>query len=495
MLDVRDIDDNTEQLIDLMREIQKLPSDKQTEVLESLDDDVIDEVKHLWRFWARPKQIAPPSVIRGHDGVDRQWSTWLILAGRGFGKTRAGAEFVIEEARRWGGMRIALVGITPHDVRKTMIEGVSGILACSPSSFMPKYNQSTGEITWPNGAIGQIFSSERPHKLRGPQFSSAWYDEIAACRLAKETWDMLQFGMRTPRPDGRPPRTVVTTTPKAIHLPGGKILQEIMAEPTTVVTRGSTFENAANLSSSTLERWKRVYGGSRLGRQELEAELLKDTQGALWSSMWIDDRRVIDDSQLPRMKRIVIAVDPAVTSKRASDETGIIVAGHGDDGLFYVLDDQSGVLTPNEWGRRVAHLYDVWKADRVIAEVNNGGDLVEENLRACNVNLPISKVHASRGKVARGEPIGALYEQGRVCHVGIFRKLEEQMLRFTGDAKDKDDRVDALVWAIAELSSYTELVWSISEQNSDDGSGRASMLANTLRDGGSYDDPYGDPYY
>lgn len=414
-------------------------------VLSSLSPMVIDEIRKCWPIWARDSQLPPQGS---------EWAYWLILAGRGFGKTKAGASWIIDEARQFP-MRIALVGSDPKDVRETMILGESGILASSPASFMPTYNPSLGKLTWPNGSIAQVFSSEDPESLRGPQFHSMWCDEICAWGYPQETWDMLLMCLRLPRADGLPPRACITTTPKPMQL-----LRDIMRDPLTVITRGKTLDNAANLAPATLAALKRRYEGTRLGRQELEAEVLEDIEGALWSTRLIEENRV-NPNDIPRMRRIIIGVDPAVTSTNSSDETGIVVVGHGDDDVFYVMDDQSGTLSPNEWARRVAGLYDDHKADRIIAERNNGGDLVAQNMRLVSRNLPITTVSASRGKVARAEPICALYEQGRVKHVGYLDKLEKQMMGFTGKAGNHDDRVDALVWALTEASEHHELVWAM----------------------------------
>lgn len=441
---------NEQQLLALLRELETLDAESRAQLLGGLSSRTLDEIKHLWRYWARPEQLPPPRLPNG-----KPWITWLALAGRGWGKTRAGAEFVISEARKSGAMRIALVGITPDDVRETMILGVSGIIPSSPRSFMPRYNQTLGKLQWPNGAEARVFSSETPRKLRGPQFHAAWGDELCAWSNAQETWDMLTFGMRLRRIDGIPPRVMVTTTPKPM-----KLLKTLMNASDTYISRGSTYDNAANLSTEILEKWKRQYEGTRLGDQELNAVVRDDVEGALWSSKLIDATRIRSGEE-PEMKRIIVAVDPAVTSNRGSDETGICVAGEGIDGRYYVLGDFSGIFKPFEWANRVGSLYEQYRADRIIAEANNGGSLVEENLRLSNRNLPITMVHASRGKVARAEPICALYEQGKVVHVGRHEKLEEQMLQFTGQPSGSDDRVDALVWALYDLSSFSEFTYRL----------------------------------
>jgi predicted phage terminase large subunit-like protein len=372
-----------------------------------------------------------------------KWRVWLLLAGRGFGKTRAGAEYVkaqVEARKAW---RIALVGPTAADARAVMVEGESGLLAISRPGNRPEYEPSKHLLTWPNGAIATTYSADEPDRLRGPQHDFAWCDELAAWRYP-QAWDMLMFGLRL----GADPRAIVTTTPRPT-----KFIRELIADPKVVVTRGRTVENAKNLAPAFLEQIVRRYQGTRLGRQELDAEILDDVPGALWSHAIIDAART---TIAPELTRVVVAIDPAVSSEEHADETGIVVAGKDRDGHGYVLADLSGRYTPTEWARAAVAAYHSHAADRIVAEVNNGGEMVEATVRVVDPGVPCPAVHAARGKVARAEPIAALYEQGRVHHLGAFAALEDQMCAFVHDfdrttAGYSPDRVDALVWALTEL--------------------------------------------
>jgi phage terminase large subunit-like protein len=386
-------------------------------------------LEYEWRFWARPNQIAPEGA----------WHVWLVSAGRGYGKTRTGAEWVNDRAKRNPHERIALIGATAADTRDVMVEGESGILAVSPPWNRPHYEPSKRRLTWPNGAMATTYSAEEPDRLRGPQHGAAWADEVAAWAYP-ETWDQLMFGLRL----GTDPRVIATTTPRPTAL-----IRRLMKDPHTVVTRGSTFENAANLAPSFLADVRRKYEGTRLGRQELFAELLDDTPGALWNYAQIDALRV---PRAPALRRIVVAIDPAVTANEESDETGIVVAGLGEDGHGYVLQDLSGKFSPDGWARLAVQAYRTYEADRIIAEVNNGGDLVERVIRTVDPHVPYTAVHASRGKRVRAEPVAALDEQGRVHHVGSFAALEDQMCTWDSTTGERSpDRMDARVWAITEL--------------------------------------------
>jgi len=380
-----------------------------------------------WTTWGRPNQQPPTG----------DWRTWLVLAGRGFGKTRTGAEWVRAQVAAGYG-RIALVAPTAADARDVMVEGESGMLAIAAPSARPHYEPSKRRITWPNGAIAVTYSADEPDRLRGPQHDAAWCDEAAAWRYP-DAWDMLQMGMRL----GNNPRTVVTTTPKPVRL-----IRDLIKAHDTVITRGSTFDNAPNLPKPFLDSIKRQYAGTRLGRQELYAELLEDTPGALWTRAMIDDARV---STVPTMQRVVVAIDPAVTAHETSDETGMVVVGLGTDGHGYVLADRSLRASPDGWARAAVAAYTSWQADRIVAEANNGGDLVETVLRMVDPNVPYRAVRASRGKVSRAEPVAALYEQGRVHHVGVFERLEDQMSTYTPETSQSPDRLDALVWALTDL--------------------------------------------
>jgi phage terminase large subunit-like protein len=395
-----------------------------------------DSLASDWRLRARPEQLPPPG----------NWTHWLLLAGRGFGKTRTGAEWVREQARN-GSARIALVGATASDVRDVMIEGESGILACSPKHDFPDYEPSKRRVSWRNGALATAYSADEADRLRGPQHSAAWADEAAAWRYP-DAWTQLMLGLRL----GRNPRTIVTTTPRPV-----KLIRDLLAREglDVVVTRGRTRDNEANLAPAFINTIIAQYQGTRIGRQELDGEVLEDVPGALWRREWIDRDRV-EVGRVPDFRRIVVAIDPAVTSGENADETGIIVAGVDDKGAGYVLEDASGRYGPHEWAARAIAAYHRWGADRIVAETNNGGEMVENTIRMVDKNASFRAVHASRGKVTRAEPISAIYEQRRAHHVGDFPELEDQMCAFTSDfdrarAGYSPDRVDALVWALSEL--------------------------------------------
>lgn len=401
------------------------------EFLGSLTDDELRALRWKWRgFWARPKQIAP----EGH------WVIWLILAGRGFGKTKTGAEWVIERVES-GARRIALVAETSADARDVMVEGESGVLACSPPWNPARYEPSKRRVTWANGAIATTFSADEPDQIRGPEHDTAWADEIAKWRY-EEAWDNLQFGLRVP---GRlEPRAVATTTPKPT-----KLIRALVKDPDCFVTRGSTDENRANLAPAFLKAVFKKYAGTRLGRQELEAVLLEDAPGALWKRTQIDQHRV---KKAPELVKVVVAIDPSVSSTSEDAETGIVVAGLGDDGHGYVLADGSiPHPTPEQWGTSSVALYHVHHADRIVGEVNNGGDLVESNIRSIDRNVVFRQVRASRGKAVRAEPVASLAEQGRIHHCGNFGTLEDELCQWEPGAAKSPNRLDAYVWAFTDL--------------------------------------------
>lgn len=393
-----------------------------------------------WPVWARPNQLEPPG----------DWLTWVALAGRGFGKTRLGVEWVIANAKAHPKWRWAIVARTAADVRDTAIDGESGILACSPPGFRPRYEPSKRRLTWPNGFIATTFSAEEPDALRGPQFHGAWVDELASWKYLEETWDMLQFGLRL----GKRPRVLVTTTPRPV-----KVLEDLLADEGqgVFVTRGSTYDNAENLAATQLAKFRKKYEGTRLGRQELNGEILGDTPGALWTRAMLDAARV---DKAPTLVRVVVGIDPAVTSGEDSDDTGIVVAGKAANGHYYVLADRTCHLSPDGWARRALVAYDEFSADRIVAEVNNGGDMVEATIRTARKAAPITQVRASRGKRVRAEPVAALYEQGKVHHVGSLAELEDQMVTFLPEGGEgSPDRVDSAVWAISDLMSGADLSW------------------------------------
>jgi len=399
--------------------------------MQNLTQKEAESLLFDWAFWARPKQLPPPG----------DWFCWLLRSGRGFGKTRAGAEWVVACAKAEEGP-IALVGQTKADVRDTMVEvGESAILNISPPWFRPHYEPSKRRLIWPNGVIAIIYSGDEPDQLRGPQHAKAWIDELAKFKYAQETWDNLELGLRL----SKRPQVVVTTTPRPVN-----IMRKLLLDKGTIDVQGSTYENWSNLSESFIERVVSRYEGTRLGRQELKGELLEDVPGALWK------RSDIKYKPAPDLTRIVVAIDPASTSDIDADETGIIAAGKGIDGQFYILADRSCRASPDGWARRTIQAYRDYRADRIIGEVNNGGEMVELTLRTITRSIPYKAVHASRGKQARAEPISALYEQGKVYHVEPFPDLEDQLCTWTPDSGDSPDRLDALVWALTELSETSE---------------------------------------
>ena len=392
-----------------------------------------------WRgFWARPNQVAPAG----------DWRFWLVQAGRGFGKTRTGAEWIREESKVRG--RLALIGPTAADARDVMVEGESGIMAISPPDNRPMYEPSKRRLTWPNGAMAYCFSADEPERLRGHQHEAGWCDEIAAWRFP-DAWDQFKFGLRL----GQNPRCVITSTPKPIQL-----MRDIISDPHTVVTRASTYENRANLAPAFFDSIIRKYEGTRLGRQELLAELLEDIPGALWTRAVIDAYKLeYHTIRWDLLTRIVVAIDPAVTHGENSDETGICVAALARSGHVIVLEDCSCRESPLGWARIAIGAFKRYRANIVAGEVNNGGDLVAANIHAVDPMIPFRAVHASRGKYVRAEPVAALYEQGRVHHVikpgdeehtQAMGLLEDQMCTFVPGEKSPD-RMDALVWAITEL--------------------------------------------
>jgi phage terminase large subunit-like protein len=376
------------------------------------------------------------------------WNCWLLLGGRGAGKTRAGAEWirhVVDHART--PQRIALVSETYADGREVMIGGPSGLAALGDEDHRPRYEPSRRRLVWPSGSVGYVFSSEDPDGLRGHQFHAAWCDELAKWRYAEETWSNLQLALRL----GAHPRTAVTTTPRPIPL-----LKRLLAAKGTHVTRATTYDNAKNLSRAFLDEIAAAYEGTRLGRQELHGELVEDVAGALWTHATIDASRISAPQGFHQsLDRIVVAVDPPVTSGEGADECGIIVAGvlHGSTRTAFVLADRSARgLSPRDWAKRAIGAYHEFVADRLVVETNQGGDLVREIVRQIDPNVAVRDVRASRGKRLRAEPVAALYEQGVVRHMGSFPALEDQMTRFTGAIGEKSpDRLDALVWALTDL--------------------------------------------
>lgn len=429
---------------------------ERTTELERLANEAGTTVEELkfslrwhWPFWARPNQRAP----------EGKWNTWVVLAGRGFGKTKMGSEWIRENvcgktplAPPPGGdgwKRIALVAETAADARDVMVLGDSGILNCHPKDFRPEWSPTNRRLTWPNGVQAWVYNATEPDQLRGPQHGAAWVDELAKFRYMQETWDQLQFGLRL----GDHPQVLVTTTPRPMPL-----IKKLVQDADTVVTRGSTLDNKDNLAENTIKQLYDRYGSTRLGRQELEGEILGDIPGALWTREAIDMARMTEAPD--DLERVFVAVDPAASSNEGSDENGIVVVGlaRDKDGYArgYVLEDASLRGSPEEWAKKAVLMYRKWQADKIVAEKNNGGEMVEHVIRSVDRSVPIKLVHASRGKIVRAEPISALYEQGRVHHVGRFDELEDQMCTFSVDqirneSTGSPDRVDALVWGLTEI--------------------------------------------
>jgi len=414
------------------------------EFLGGLSDEALLALPWMFEFWALPHQLPPVGA----------WKTWVIMGGRGAGKTRAGAEWVraqVEGARPADpgrASRVALVGETQDQVREVMIFGDSGILACSPPDRRPQWEAGRRRLVWPNGAVAQVFSAHEPESLRGPQFDAAWVDELAKWKKAEETWDQLQFALRL----GPHPQQVVTTTPRNVA-----VLKAILNNPSSVVTHAPTDANRAYLAASFLDEVTARYGGTRAGMQELEGILVEDAEGALWTQAMLERTRV---TEAPARGRVVVAVDPPVTGHGGSDECGIVVVsavteGPVQDWRACVLEDASVQgASPDGWARAAIAAMQRHGADRLVAEVNQGGDLVQAVIRQVDPLVPFRAVRASKGKAARAEPVAALYEQGRVTHLRGLARLEDQMCRMTArgyEGRGSPDRVDALVWALTAL--------------------------------------------
>ena len=392
------------------------------------------------RRFSWEKELARPEQLPNDE---EDWSIYLYLAGRGAGKTRTAAEWLAWEASTNNDTRWAIVAPTFGDVRDVCAEGESGIINILRSyGSLADYNRSQGSIMLTNGSKIKLFSADEPDRLRGPQHHGAWCDELAAWRYP-DTWDQLQFGLRL----GNNPRTVITTTPRPVLLIRNLVNRN---DGTVKIVRGSTFDNAANLAPQALLELQARYAGTRMGRQELYGELLTESDSALWTRALLDEARITTENA-PPYYRVVVAIDPAVTSGESSDETGIIVAGATPDGHYYIIEDATMRGTPEMWARKAVEMYRKHKCDRVIAEVNNGGDMVESVLRQVDSTIPYRKVHASRGKQVRAEPISALSEQGRLHLVGSFPLLEDQLVTWEPGSDRSPDRMDAMVWAITDL--------------------------------------------
>ncbi len=420
--------------------------------LAELSDAALQALPFLFDFWALPHQLPP----------EGSWRAWLILGGRGAGKTRAGSEWVraqVEGARpRDAGRarRVALVGETLDQAREVMVFGDSGILACSPPDRRPAWNATRRMLTWPNGATAQVFSAHDPEALRGPQFDAIWADELAKWKRGQEAWDMLEFGLRL----GDDPRACVTTTPRNVE-----VLKALMQRDSTVMTHAPTSANRANLADGFLDEVQRRYAGTRQGRQELDGVLLADAEGALWSAAMLEG---CGTDLVPELDRIVVAVDPPVSGHRRSDDCGIVVVGAitrgpPEEWRAYVIEDATvSAASPLEWARAACAAMSRHGADRLVAEVNQGGAMVETVIRQVDPLVPFKALHASRSKGLRAEPVAALYEQDRVAHARGLGALEDQMAQMTARGflgQGSPDRVDALVWALHEVLIVPAQVW------------------------------------
>ena len=418
--------------------LSRLSPKEREAVLAGFTSDQLKFLNYDWDFWARPKQKLPPG----------DWMTWLILAGRGFGKSRTGAETII----RWqnpskktdnaatikGYKHFALIGQTTGDIRDTMLEGESGIITCAPPYNKPEYIASRRVVEWPNGAKAHLYSGDQPDQLRGPQHEKGWLDELVKFKYPEETWDMFELGLRL----GNNPQCVITTTPKPF-----KLLKNLIDDEDVVVTSGSSYENVSNLSDSFMKRVIKKYEGTRLGRQELYAVVLDDVEGALWCQDVLERNRV---NVYPSLSQVVVALDPSVTNKDKSDECGIIVSGKDNFGRCFIIEDASRKCTPKEWAQTAVNLYRKYQADYIVAEVNNGGDLVETVINLLDSSVPVKTVWATRDKYTRATPVAGAYEQDRVCHVGLFPQLEDELLEWE-PGQPSPNRLDAVVWAVTWL--------------------------------------------
>lgn len=414
-------------------QLARLPPDAAARIVKRWRNRDVEALFRSWRFWRLAAQAEP----------EGDWRVWLVMAGRGFGKTRMGAEWVRERAEADGNFRIALVGATMIEARNVMVEGESGLLAVAANGMPVRWEPSLKRLSWANGAVAQLYSAAEPESLRGPQHHFAWADEIAKWPYGVAAWDNLTMGLRL----GVQPQAMATTTPRPVPL-----IRRLHDGADVQRTIGRTIDNVANLPMAYIRAMQAEYGNTRLGRQELDGELVEDAEGALWTRDGLEACRM---RTMPALVRVVIGVDPPATS--TGDACGIVAVGMCADGKGWVLADESVAgQSPEGWARAVAVAAARWQADRVIAEKNNGGEMVESVLRAADVAMPVRLVHASRGKVPRAEPVAALYEKGRVHHVGAFPALEDELCGLiAGGAYEgpgrSPDRADALVWAVTEL--------------------------------------------
>lgn len=415
------------------RRLADLDPEQRKAILSSLSEHDLAELEYNWTFWRQPHQTPP----------EPPWRLWLLMAGRGAGKTWTGAQWVRNEIESGRRRSICLMAPTHLAGRKVMVE--DGILPLCPPTAMPVYEMATGVVRWPNGGVAHLLSSETPDRARGYNFDGAWCDEIGAWENAEDTWDQLSFALRRTGPLGDAPAIVGTTTPRPT-----KLLRRLLADPGTVVTKASTFDNRANLNATVLAHLEGRYGGTRMGRQELLGEMLLDVEGALWTRAMMDAAHV--DVGPAAFRRIVVSIDPAGSSNKNSDETGIIVAGIDRTGIGYVLADLSGKYSPDGWARKAVEAFKGWRADRIVAEKNYGGEMVEATIRSIDRSVAVKMVVATRGKAIRAEPVAAFYEQGRVKHLGNLSKLEDQLCEWDPTANGPSpDRLDALVWCLTDL--------------------------------------------
>ena len=422
-----------------------LPPTQRREIIREICERRFETFSRHWEFLGRPDQL-PPTQARNGDA----WTQWLVMGGRGAGKTRTGAEWVRGCALGLDGFaktpmrRIAIVGETMADARDVMIEGVSGILSIHAPRDRPSWTSSRGRLEWRNGVVAHCFSAEDPESLRGPQFEGAWLDEFGKWRHGQECFDMLQFGLRL----GFHPRQIITTTPRPVPL-----LKRMLVEGRSAVTRAKTLANAPFLSPDFLRAIAGRFGDTRLGRQELDGEIVEERADALWTRALLDCARV---EAAPPLRRVVVAVDPPAASHKRADACGIVAAGIDADGVLYVLADETiSAARPHAWAQKAVALYHRVEADALVAEVNQGGDMVAAVIAEADSSVPVRRVRATRGKYLRAEPVAQLYEQGRARHAGFFPALEDEMCDFAAGGLSNGrspDRLDALVWAATELA-------------------------------------------
>ena len=428
-----------------LSQAQRLVKDgKWRKWIGSLTQEERYQLEFKWSFWSRPEQRIP----------EGDHTVWFYNAGRGSGKTRAGGEWThaIAESARYP--RIHLIAPTASDARDTMVEGESGILACAKPWFRPDYEPSKRKLTWPNGVIALLFSAEEPDRLRGPQCYAMWMDELGSWKYP-ETYDMAMLGLRL----GSHPLLCITSTPKPVRLIRDLHARFKAGDPSIAVTLGTIYDNRANLAPSFFTHIVSKYEGTRLGQQELLGLLLEQAEGALWSREMLEHTRRQAD-QIPEFSRIVVAIDPAVSSDEDSDETGIVAGGLGVDGHGYILTDHSGRFTPNEWAQRAINEYDLRSGDRIVGEANNGGDMIESTLRTIRPNISYRKLHASKGKQTRAEPVVSLFEQNKAHLVGSFPDLEDQLCNWEPNTSRRSpDRLDAMVWCLTELMVDKKAGW------------------------------------